>query len=71
MTFSKYIVGFLIAAFLGFWGAQTIIYFYASELGFEPNAGKRRRNLRSAIKVSLWTALVVSMVWLLQKYILD
>jgi len=71
MTTSKYVVGVLVSAFLGFWGAQAIIYFYSSQLGFEPNAGKRRRNLLSAIKVSTGTALIVSVAWFLQQYILD
>ncbi|MGH7968043.1 MAG: hypothetical protein ACREIC_04880 [Limisphaerales bacterium] len=71
MTTSKYVVGILISAFFGFWSAQAVIYFYSSQLGFEPNAGKRRRNLLSAIKVSAGTAIVVSVAWFLQKYILS
>ncbi|HVV70904.1 MAG TPA: hypothetical protein VHI52_05280 [Verrucomicrobiae bacterium] len=71
MAYSKYVIGILISAFLGFWGAQAIIYFYNTQLGFEPNAGKRRRNLLSAVKVSLGAALVVSVAWFLQKYITD
>lgn len=68
---TKYIIGVFASAFLGFWGAQAIIYFYACQLGFEPNAAKRRRNLLSATKVSLWTAAVASIAWFLQKYILS
>ncbi len=70
MTTPKhYIIGILLSAFLGFWGAQAIIYFYASQLGFEPNQGKRRRNLLSSVKVSLGTAFILSILWFLQRFI--
>jgi hypothetical protein len=68
---TKYIIGVFASAFLGFWSAQTIIYFYGCQLEFEPNAGKRRRNFRSATKVSLCTAAVASIAWFLQKYIVS
>jgi hypothetical protein len=68
---SKYVIGVFLSGLLGFWGALAIIYFYSSQLGFERNAAKRRQNLLSAIKVSSGTALIASIAWFLQKYILS
>jgi len=44
---SKYVAGFLFSAFLGFWGAQAIIYFYASQL----ELGTQRRKTTTQLPV--------------------
>ena len=66
---NQYLIGIFVSAFLGFWGSQAVIYFYVGQLEYELNATKRRRNMRCAVRVSLGTAVVVSLLWFLQKYI--